>query len=124
MAITWFDAKDREGMASLYSTNITLNTIASVPFQYAYKVQVGIDEEKNIVIEPLPKERVIRGDLDEYSLLDLQVSKSYTRICSSALMKHLSDVLGLALGKDPKKFETTWDEKANLLTIHTVKGGK
>lgn len=55
MSIHWFEAKEREGQASLTCHYITLNTVASVPFQYAYKVQVGLNEEGNLVIEPLPK---------------------------------------------------------------------
>ena len=68
MSIKWFSTKEKIGSASFYATNITLNTIASVPFEYAYRVQVGIDDNGNIVIEPLSKERVIRGDLDEENI--------------------------------------------------------
>ena len=63
MAITWFDAKERSGQASLTASYITLNAQARVPFDYAYKVQVGVDETGNVVIAPLSKETVLRGDL-------------------------------------------------------------
>ena len=121
MAITWFSAKEKVGTASFYATNITLNTIASVPFEYAYRVQVGLDDDGNIVIEPLSKERVIRGDLDEYAIQNIAVKKTYSRICSTSLMKRISEATGLEFSDTPLKYETTWDEKANLLTVNIKK---
>ena len=119
MAITWFSAKERSGTASFYSTNITLNTIASVPFEYAYRVQVGIDDKGNIVIQPLSKERVIRGDLDEYAIQSIAIKKTYSRISSTPLMKRISQALSIELSDTPVKFETAWDERENILTILT-----
>jgi len=55
MGITWLNAKEREGVASFYSTNITLNTVASVPFEYAYRVQVGIDDQIMLLFSHLAK---------------------------------------------------------------------
>lgn len=119
MGITWLSAKSKVGSASLYSTNITLNTIASTPFEYAYRVQVGIDENKNILIQPINKEKVLRGDMDEYSLLKIAVKKTYSRISSTEIMKQLGDVLNLDYSEEPLKFETYWDEPNNVLIIKT-----
>ncbi len=124
MGITWFSAKERLGQASFYDSNITLNMIASVPFDVAYRVQVGIDDDKNIIIEPISKDRVIRGDLDEYSLLAIQMKKSYSRINSTSLMKNIASNLGLELSKTPIKFDTKWDDDNNQLIVLTGKGGK
>ena len=121
MPIQWFSSKEKLGTASLYNTNITLNTIASVPFEYAYRVQVGLDEKGNIVIRPLTKEKVQSGDLDEYTILQISVKKTYSRISSTTLMRNISEALKLALSERPVKFETTWDEVKNILTIHTGK---
>jgi hypothetical protein len=121
MPITWFSLKDKTGTASFYATNITLNTTASVPFEYAYRVQVGMDEKGNIVIEPLSKERVIRADLDDYAIQIIAIKKTYSRISSTPLMKRISEALGIELNDSAQKFETTWDEKENILTIHTGK---
>ena len=124
MGITWFSAKERLGQASFYDSNITLNIIASVPFDVAYRVQVGIDDDKNIIIEPISKDRVVRGDLDEYSLLTIQMKKSYSRINSTSLMKNIASSLGIELSKTPIKFDTKWDDDNNQLIILTGKGGK
>ena len=124
MGITWFSTKERLGQASFYDSNITLNIIASVPFDMAYRVQVGIDDDKNIIIEPISKDRVVRGDLDEYSLLTIQMKKSYSRINSTSLMKNIASSLDLELSKTPIKFDTKWDDDNNQLVILTGKGGK
>ncbi len=124
MGITWFSAKERLGQASFYDSNITLNTIASVPFDVAYRVQVGIDDDKNIIIEPISKDRVVRGDLDEYSLLTIQTKKSYSRINSTGLMKNIASSLGIELSKTPIKFDAKWDDDNNRLVILTGRGGK
>ena len=124
MEIKWFSTKEKTGSASFYNTNITLNTIATVPFEYAYRVQVGLDNHNNIVIQPLSKERVLRGDLDEYAIMQISIRKTYSRISSTPLMKKIGEVLELNLSDKPLKFSTSWNEVDNILTIHTGKEGK
>lgn len=121
--IKWINVKAKNGVATLYSNNITLNTTAMYPFDLAYKVQVGIDDNQNIVIQPLSEAVVESGDLDESCLLKLERHKSFARISSVSLMKQLSEELGLKLGKEPVQFETSWDSVENILTIH-VKGAQ
>ena len=66
--ITWLSTKDEIGSASLYASNITLNTVAMNKFVTAYRVMVGIDDDRNIILAPLDKDRVLRGDLKEEQL--------------------------------------------------------
>ena len=122
MAVKWFSAREKSGTASFYNTNITLNIVASVPFEYAYRVQVGIDDDNNIVIQPLSKERVERGDLDEYAIQKISIKKTYARISSTSLMKSIGDALGVEFSDSPMKYLTKWDEVENILTILTSKG--
>ena len=122
--IKWFNVKDRSGTASLYANNITLNTTAMYPLDFAYKVQVGIDDDLNIVVKPLNKEVVESGILDECCLLKLEIHKSFARISSTLLMKQISETLGISLGKTPVQFDTTWDSVENILIINTKKGGR
>ena len=122
MEIKWLSAKEKEGVASFYLTNIDLNMVASVPFQYAYRVQVGIDENNNVVIKPLQKERFLTVDIDEYTLYKICMNKSYSRISSVDLMKNISSILGIKLDKKvPVKFKTRWDESENVLIIYKDK---
>ena len=53
--IKWINVKAKNGVASLYSNNITLNTTAMYPFEIAHKVQVGLTDDGNVVIQPLTK---------------------------------------------------------------------
>ena len=121
--IKWFDAKERNGSASLYSNNITLNTTAMYPLSYAFRVLVGVDDNKNIVIKPVSKNEVESGALDESRLLKLETPKSFARISSSILMRQISEELKLELSKTALKFETSWDDNENVLIIK-AKGGQ
>ena len=121
--IKWFNVKAKNGVASLYSNNITLNTTAMYPFEDAYKVQVGLDDNSNIVIQPLTKAVVESGDLDESCLLKLERNKSFARISSTTLMKQIGEALNLNLSKVSVQFETSWDPEANVLTI-LIQGGQ
>lgn len=120
--IKWFNVKAKNGVASLYSNNITLNTTAMYPFEVFDTVQVGLDEDGNIVIQPLSKSVVEKGDLDESCLLKLEKHKSFARISSVSLMKQISEVIGVTLSKVATQYETSWDSEKNILTI-LVKGG-
>ena len=115
--IKWFNVKAKNGVASLYANNITLNTTAMYPFEDAHKVQVGMDDNGNIVIQPLSKAVVESGDLDESCLLKMERHKSFARISSTSLMKQIGEALNISLSKSPVQYETSWDPEANVLTI-------
>ena len=124
LMIKWFNVKAKNGVASLYNNNITLNTTAMYPFEDAHRVQVGLDDNGNIVIQPLSKAVVESGDLDESCLLKLERHKSFARISSTSLMKQIGEVLKITLSKAPVQFETSWDPDANVLTILIQAGQK
>ena len=121
--IKWFNVKDRNGVASLYPNNITLNTAAMAPLDFAYRVQVGLDDDNNIIVKPLGREVVESGVLDECCLLKLEIHKSFARISSALLLKQISEALGITLSKTPTQFPTSWDSVENILIINT-KGGQ
>ena len=121
--IKWFNVKAKNGVATLYSNNITLNTTAMYPFEDAHRVQVGLDDNGNIVIQPLSKAVVESGDLDESCLLKMERHKSFARISSTSLMKQIGEVIGITFSKSPIQFETSWDPEGNVLTI-LISGGQ
>lgn len=122
--VKWFNVKAKNGVASLYSNSITLNTTAMYPFEDAYRVQVGMDDNGNIIIQPLTKAVVESGDLDESCLIKLENHKSFARISSTSLMKQIGEAVGVTLSKVPVQFETTWDSVENVLTILVKEGRK
>ena len=122
--IKWFNVKAKNGVASLYSNSITLNTTAMYPFEIAHKVQVGLSEEGNIVIQPLTKAVIETGNLDESCLLKIERHKSFARISSVTLMKQIGEALNITLSSTPIQYETTWDSEENILTILVKDGQK
>lgn len=120
--IKWFNVKDRNGVASLYPNCLTLNTAAMAPLDFAYKVQVGLDEKNNVIVKPLSRDVVESGILDECCLLKIEFHKSFARISSASLLKQISEALNLTLSKSPTQFTTNWDSVENILIINT-KGG-
>ncbi len=121
--IKWFDAKERNGTASLYSNNITLNTTAMYPLDCAFRVLVGLRDDKNILIKPVSKNEVESGTLDESRLLKLERHKSFARISSSILMRQIAEELKLEFSKSACRFSTSWDDNENVLVID-IKGGQ
>lgn len=115
--ITWLSTKDEIGSASLYASNITLNTVAMNKFLTAYRVMVGIDDEGNIILAPLDKDRVLRGDLKEEQLQKISSKKTYSRISSSSLMRQIGNRLNIAFSSTPIKCETRWDDNNNVLIL-------
>ena len=115
--ITWLSTKDEIGSASLYASNITLNTVAMNKFVTAYRVMVGIDDESNIILAPLDKDRVLRGDLKEEQLQKISSKKTYSRISSSSLMRQIGSRLNIAFSSTPIKCETRWDDNNNVLIL-------
>ena len=122
--IKWFNVKAKNGVASLYANNITLNTTAMYPFEDAHRVQVGLDDNGNIVIQPLSKSVVEKGDLDESCLLKLERHKSFARISSTSLMRQIGEALQISFSKTPVQFETSWDPVKNVLTVLISEGQK
>ena len=122
--IKWLNVKAKNGVASLYSNNITLNTTAMYPFEIAHKVQVGLTDDGNVVIQPLTKAFIETGDLDESCLLKIERHKSFARISSVSLMKQISEALNIPLSNSPMQYETTWDSEENILTILIKNGPK
>lgn len=122
--IKWLNVKAKSGVASLYNNSITLNTTAMYPFEIAYRVQVGLTDDGNIVIQPLTKSFIESGDLDESCLLKIERHKSFARISSVALMKQIGDALNLKLSTSPLRFITAWDSEENILTILVKEGQK
>ncbi|MCI6330371.1 MAG: hypothetical protein MR775_06110 [Erysipelotrichaceae bacterium] len=115
--ITWLSTKDEIGSASLYASNITLNTVAMNKFLTAYRVMVGIDDDNNIILAPLDKDRVLRGDLKEEQLQKISSKKTYSRISSSSLMRQIGSRLNIAFSSTPIKCETRWDDNNNVLIL-------
>ena len=118
--IEFFDADIHRGSASLYCNNITFSKNLIKYFTEAYKVRVGIDKEnKTIHIYPLNKDKALSGEFQESSLINISLSKTYARVCSSALMTYICGVFGLEIGKkDFLRYNAIYDDIRKAIIIN------
>lgn len=117
MTIKWLSNKKARGSVSIYHSNLTFNTVASLHLTQAYRIRVGLDGD-DVLFEPLSKERVLRGDLDEETLFEVKRKPSYSRISNTNLSSSLSEILCLDLSKEPVKKNVYWDEGRKCLIIN------
>ena len=119
--IKWINELEKEGIVTCYSTNMTFNSIASISLFDAYKVQVGVDDDRNIIVKPLSKDRYSLGDIDPHSCFDVANKKSYSRISSTSLMSTLGKMLNINFSSIPKKYKSIYDEENECLIIKVSK---
>lgn len=116
--IEWINQKNRVGVVSLYQTNMTFNSIATESIVDAYKVQIGVDENDNLIVKPISKERFDRGDIDPFGLYEVAIKKSYSRISSTFLLSVIASKLHIDLSSSsPYKMYSLWDEENGYLII-------
>lgn len=122
--IKWINDKEKEGIVTCYSTNMTFNSVASIFLLNAYKVLVGVDENSNIIVKPISKDRFDMGDLESSGLFDIASKKSYSRISSTSLMSSISEMIGIKFSNVPLKFKSIYDKDNEYLIIKVGKEKK
>ena len=119
--IKWFDIdkKNKNCVATIYDTNITLNKHACDLINTAYTVMLGIDyDSKALFIKPLNKDVAMRGDIPSTSQYNITIRSSYGRISNVEFIKEIKGVLGVdSLKIIPKKFNVEYIEANNILKI-------
>lgn len=119
MSFVWASKKPKDGIATIYESNITLNKAASSHFEHAYNVLLGLDNtQKRVAIKPVSKEEFDIGAIPEEKRHKITVKPSYARVCNKKFIKELADVAGIDLQKGHSfKFKTYWEKKDALLVI-------
>lgn len=118
MSLVWFNDNLKDIFATLTNTQITLNKYGATYLESANKVLLGYDAENSkIVIKPLSKDEVIRGDIPESSLYNISISASYARVTNKAFLSTVIDLFNLDLPKEGFKYKTVWNEKHKVLEI-------
>lgn len=116
----WASKKPLDEIATLYEANITLNKSATLYFENAYVVLLGLDKEnKKIAIKPITKEEISLGFIPEEQRHNITVKSSYSRICNKLFLKEVSKLIGLEFKERHQsyKFDAYWDNKENALII-------
>ena len=126
MGIVWFNERPKDGIATLYEGNITLNKVAIENLEDAFSVMLGIDyDNKFVYIKPLSKDQDQRGDIPEKSKYKITIRSSYGRISNKDFMQELASIINRNL-KNPVKCVTTWDidEKVLIIDLSNIKEGE
>lgn len=120
MSFEWVSKKPKDGVATLYESNITLNKAASAHFDHAYSVLLGLDREgRRIAVKPISKEEFQIGAIPEEKRHKITVKPSYARVCNKKFMKEISELMDLQLGDNSShKFKTKWSSEESALIIH------
>ena len=123
--IKWFDMenKNKNCIATIYDTNITLNKYACDLISNAYTVMLGIDyDNKLLFIKPLKKDIATRGDIPQTSQYNITIRSSYGRISNVDFVKEIKGILGVdSLKEEPRKFSVDYLESNNTLKIDLMK---
>lgn len=121
--ITWLSKEsDDDGIATFYPNYIMFNVNASSHLRGSYRIRVGVDDNRNIIIKPLNKELSTRGDIPLDSLYTLEERPSYCRLSSALLLRQLGEKIGLKLENCHLRFQTRFDSIDGQLVIQTSKG--
>ena len=126
MGIVWFNERPKDGIATLYEGNITLNKVAIENLEDAFSVMLGIDYDNKLVyIKPLSKDQDQRGDIPEKPKYKITIRSSYGRISNKDFMQELASIINRNL-KNPVKCVTTWDidEKVLIIDLSNIKEGE
>lgn len=117
--IEFFELDNNVGTASIYDSHITLNKSLLKYFHNAYRVRLAVDkEEEKCYIYIISKDYALSGELNESSLLNLSISKTYARVCSRPAVDYLLNVFDLKISKKEfKRFKANYDDEKKVIVI-------
>jgi len=119
MDVQWF-SKSPKGVATIYNSNITLNTVAANHFKTAYKVIVGFSqEEKALIIKAITKEELDLGLYKDLETRDISIKPSYGRVTGKDMINRLIEFYPINFAAATlNKFECEWSQEEKALFIH------
>lgn len=119
MDIQWF-SKNLQGIASIYETNITLNTVAASYFENSYSTRIGFDKSSNtLIIKSITKSEAEESGYKESDLHPISIKPSYGRINGKNIINNLCRLFPLDFNIKPiHKFYCEWDASKKYLKIY------
>ena len=117
MAIKWVSNKI-DASATIYESNITLNTASSSYFKSSSRALIGYDEDSNsIVIKPLSDEE--ESSIQKDAIHQIVLKSTYGRISGTNIVKNLCQFVPLDFkDKASHKFKCSWDDEKKMLLIN------
>ena len=119
MSFIWASKKPKDGVATLYENNITLNKAASSHFEHAYNVLLGLDADSlKIAVKPVSKEQFDIGSVPEEKRHKITVKSSYARVSNKKFLKEVAELANIDLTDNNSfKFKANWSKDEHLLVI-------
>ncbi|MFA7416970.1 MAG: hypothetical protein WCZ19_00370 [Acholeplasma sp.] len=118
MSVTWFNGEPKEIVVTITPINLTINKPGAQFFEFANQVMLGYDKEKVMVlIRPLSKDEVLRGDIPEHTRYNISVNASYGRITNKSFINRLSTVFDTAFEDKGTKYRAVWNKNSNVLEV-------
>ena len=119
MSFVWASKKPKEGVATLYESNITLNKSASSHFDHAYSVLLGLDvNDKKVAVKPVSKDESQVGGIPAEKRHKITVKPSYARVCNKKFMREIAELVNIDLTDNNSfKFKTNWSQDDSALII-------
>ncbi len=119
MSFVWASKKPKEGVATLYESNITLNKSASSHFDHAYSVLLGLDiNGKKVAVKPISKDASQVGAIPAEKRHKITVKPSYARVCNKKFMREIAELASIDLSDNKSfKFKTNWSSEDDALII-------
>lgn len=119
--IEWFNKSNKKMLATIYSTNITINKPGLEKIDGAYAARVGLDKDSSqLVIKPMSKDEYEKYGKDE-NLFVFSGGTTYTRISSTDLISFISEFLKINFKIAPKKYECTYNSSKDYLVVDFTK---
>jgi|SRR5690554_445390 len=118
MSVTWFNGEPKEIVVTITPINLTINKSGVQFFEFANQVMLGYDKDKDVIlIRPLSKDDVLRGDIPEHTRYNISVNASYGRIANKAFINRISTVFELDFEEKGTKFKAVWNKNTNILEV-------
>lgn len=118
MSVTWFNGEPKEIVVTITPINLTVNKSGVQFFEFANQVMLGYDKDKYVILlRPLSKDDVLRGDIPEHTRYNISVNASYGRIANKAFISRISTVFELDFEEKGTKFKAVWNKNSNILEV-------
>ena len=114
----WFSKSEKNAIATIYSTNITINKPGVDILANSYAVMLGLDESNyKIALHPISQDDYESKKYPEENMFILSGGKSYVRVSSTDFVSKIGNLINHDFSKSTLKYKCYYDQKENLLII-------
>ena len=118
MNVEWF-TKSPKGMVTIYSSYITLNTVAANNFKNSFGIIIGYNSsEKTLLIKSISKEDISIGLYKNIEVHSISIKPSYGRVAGRSIINKLCEYFPIDFNNGTlHKFECDWSNEDKTLTV-------